>query len=211
MSTYAQELEEIIDRAEQQGWQARDTQSGHKQLFAPDGRGIVVAPGTPSDHRSIDNFVADLKRHGYKPFNNTEELMAQRRVRGVKGVIEAALRENPTKAFGIHELRDIALTKLPGTAPNATDSALSNMVAAGRIERVSMGVYQWKPDLPGLEPVAQAVPAPAAAQELVDDDERELNEVIGELMDVMGRAEKLLRKYHSIIKQVGALRKLLGS
>lgn len=60
------ELKEIIREAERQGWRVGKTKKGHPQFFVPDGENIVTAAGTPSDHRSIDNLVARLRRYGFK-------------------------------------------------------------------------------------------------------------------------------------------------
>lgn len=56
---------EIKKAAERQGWQVRQTKKGHWQFIPPDeDQDIVIAPGTPSDWRSIHNFLADMKRSG---------------------------------------------------------------------------------------------------------------------------------------------------
>jgi len=34
-------------------------------FFAPDGVNKVTAGGTPSDHRGIDNVLAELRRYGF--------------------------------------------------------------------------------------------------------------------------------------------------
>jgi hypothetical protein len=60
------ELKEITREAERQGWRVGATKKGHPQFFAPDGENIVTGSGTPSDHRSIDNLVARLRRYGFK-------------------------------------------------------------------------------------------------------------------------------------------------
>jgi len=60
------ELKEIAREAERQGWRVGKTKKGHPQFFAPDGENIITAAGTPSDHRSIDNLIARLRRYGFK-------------------------------------------------------------------------------------------------------------------------------------------------
>lgn len=47
------------------GWRVEPTKNGHVTFLAPDPAvpPIVVA-GTPSDHRSMKNAKARLKRHG---------------------------------------------------------------------------------------------------------------------------------------------------
>ena len=60
------ELKEITREAEKRGWRIGRTKKGHSQFLAPDGASIVMAAGTPSDRRSIDNLVAGLRRYGFK-------------------------------------------------------------------------------------------------------------------------------------------------
>ena len=35
-------------------------------MFAPDGVGKVLSPGTPSDHHALDNLIGDLRKYGFK-------------------------------------------------------------------------------------------------------------------------------------------------
>jgi predicted RNA binding protein YcfA (HicA-like mRNA interferase family) len=58
------ELAKVIAALEDQGWRVERTRKGHWRCYAPDGVGIVVLAGTPSDHRSFANAVATLRRYG---------------------------------------------------------------------------------------------------------------------------------------------------
>lgn len=58
------EMKALLKAAEEQGWTVRFTGSGHYQWKAPDGQTIIVTPSTPSDHRSMSNTRAQLKRAG---------------------------------------------------------------------------------------------------------------------------------------------------
>ena len=60
------EIRKLVARLQDQGWRVDQLKSGHYRAYAPDGEGTVHIPGTPSDHRSLRNTVAQLKRHGYK-------------------------------------------------------------------------------------------------------------------------------------------------
>lgn len=64
MASAKKELKEIVKAAEQQGWRVKTTKKGHQMFFAPDGVNKVTAAGTPSDHRAIDNLLAELRRYG---------------------------------------------------------------------------------------------------------------------------------------------------
>lgn len=60
-------FKDIMRLATGQGWRVEKTQSSHWKFIPPDAtKKIVVTGSTPSDHRSIKNFLADLKRQGFK-------------------------------------------------------------------------------------------------------------------------------------------------
>lgn len=57
----------VLERSlSEQGWRIAPTSKGHIKLFAPDGKCIVLAGGTPSDHRAFDKLKSDLRRCGYR-------------------------------------------------------------------------------------------------------------------------------------------------
>lgn len=58
--------------AEAQGWTCEKTTGGHHKWTSPDGQ-IVGHSGTPSDWRAIDNFRAELKRKGLRPYMPQKE------------------------------------------------------------------------------------------------------------------------------------------
>lgn len=65
-------LQLAIKCATAEGWTLDRTTRGHPRLTPPDGwdfpEGVRTAPrtapGTPSDHRGLDNFISDLRRCG---------------------------------------------------------------------------------------------------------------------------------------------------
>lgn len=59
----SKEMVQLARRLERQGWAVSRTKRDHYRFVSPDGT-IVYAPGTPSDHRSIHNVIAKLKRTG---------------------------------------------------------------------------------------------------------------------------------------------------
>lgn len=61
----AKDIRKLLKSLEAQGWRVERTKKGHYVAYAPDGVGRVTIPGTPSDHRSMKNTLADLRRHGY--------------------------------------------------------------------------------------------------------------------------------------------------
>jgi hypothetical protein len=65
--SFASDLRKILKNAEAQGWRV-EKRKEYWLFFPPDG---VTPPariaGTPSSQRSLPNFLADLKRKGYRP------------------------------------------------------------------------------------------------------------------------------------------------
>lgn len=59
------DLRDIVQAAEEAGWEVGFTKKNHLQLRSPDGV-TVFGPGTPSDWRAILNFRAKLRREGLK-------------------------------------------------------------------------------------------------------------------------------------------------
>lgn len=66
MASAKKETKEIVREAERQGWRVETTKKGHIRFYAPDGVHVVHAGGTPSDHRSIANLLAQLRRYGFR-------------------------------------------------------------------------------------------------------------------------------------------------
>lgn len=64
--SYDSDLEKIRKKSEQQGWRYKRTEGGHHQFYSPDKETIVTAAGTPGDQRGWLNFLADMKRGGYR-------------------------------------------------------------------------------------------------------------------------------------------------
>lgn len=59
------EVARLLSLAREQRAAVRQTKSGHWQVRVPGGA-IVVTGSTPSDHRAVKNFRAQLRRAGIK-------------------------------------------------------------------------------------------------------------------------------------------------
>ncbi|MDI1290607.1 MAG: type II toxin-antitoxin system HicA family toxin [bacterium] len=58
------DMRKIVKALEEQGFEVRTTSAGH--LFVTrDGRPVATLSGTPSDHRSIANALARLRKAGF--------------------------------------------------------------------------------------------------------------------------------------------------
>jgi hypothetical protein len=63
---YIVNLNELKRAAQEQGWQTGTTRRGHQRWVPPDPKKpIVVGAGTPGDHRSMKNFLAQLRKSGF--------------------------------------------------------------------------------------------------------------------------------------------------
>lgn len=58
----AKEMNQLIKRAGKEGWSAEKTKKGHWRLTHPKAAYHVIAPGTPSDYRSVKNTESELRR-----------------------------------------------------------------------------------------------------------------------------------------------------
>jgi hypothetical protein len=57
------EVQDLIRKLQEQGW--RIEEGKHYKAFPPDTtKPMVVIPKTPSDHRSLKNTIAQLRRSG---------------------------------------------------------------------------------------------------------------------------------------------------
>ena len=54
----------VLDAAEKQGFTVTIKSNGHAEV-RKNGAFVAVAAGTTSDHRSLKNLIAALRRHGF--------------------------------------------------------------------------------------------------------------------------------------------------
>jgi hypothetical protein len=66
VSSTKAEIRALRALAEAQGWRVRRAKTNHWIFLAPDGVGTAWMPSTPSDHRTIRNTKADLRRMGLR-------------------------------------------------------------------------------------------------------------------------------------------------
>lgn len=161
--SYDSDIERVIKEARDQGWRYNLTTQGHHQFLAPDGAGIVHTSGTPGDQRSWNNFMADMKRHGYKHHANgatlgeltgmsggIEHVPPQPGPEGIKVSARALIRDHfskhPVATFKVDELVKIVHAVRPDLIPGTITMALSAMAEKGELVRVKMGWYRLATD-----------------------------------------------------------------
>ena len=59
------DVQRIVKAAKAQGFTVTTTGKGHP-MFHRDGKFVCTGPSTPSDHRSIPNLIAQLRRAGFQ-------------------------------------------------------------------------------------------------------------------------------------------------
>lgn len=58
------QLREVLERAERQGWRVSGGGDRHYKLMAPNGRDIVVTSGSTSDRNAIRALLSRMRRTG---------------------------------------------------------------------------------------------------------------------------------------------------
>ena len=62
----SRDVRQLVAALREQGWRVELTKNGHYRAYPPAGAGSpVFLPGTPSDHRSLANTIALLRRRGF--------------------------------------------------------------------------------------------------------------------------------------------------
>jgi len=60
------DIRRLLRALEDDGYTWRLSSNGHPIVYAPTGERVTTLPGTPSDHRSMKNALAPLKRRGFQ-------------------------------------------------------------------------------------------------------------------------------------------------
>jgi predicted RNA binding protein YcfA (HicA-like mRNA interferase family) len=58
------DLRPLVKQLKKNGYTVAQTRGNHYGVYAPDGKLLQVIAGTTSDHRSMKNLKADLRRKG---------------------------------------------------------------------------------------------------------------------------------------------------
>jgi hypothetical protein len=60
----SREVRQLVSRLEAAGYRVTRGASGHIKVYDPGGAMISSLPSSPSDHRSLKNGIAQLRRKG---------------------------------------------------------------------------------------------------------------------------------------------------
>ncbi len=150
------DMRKLLAHATQQGFRAEQTSGGHWKVLAPNGRDIIVMSGTPSDRRSWDNFLAQMKRAGYdqdweapRPQSAPPTPAVEPEATAIAQAMEAALRESKPDAPAVDEPRPQRKT-VPHDEPSASDVILSLMCRRSAPVTVGECVDELRVRRPGM-------------------------------------------------------------
>jgi hypothetical protein len=147
MSTIQAQIEGVIAHAtKEQGWQLRDTSGKHYQLFGPGGAIVTVGRNSTERH-AFENFMSEMKRKGYKPPDDREELMEKRESKTARGRLLEYFRKNPDAIVTPQDA--IAITGLSSAAIHV---ALTKLWGSEHIKKLGHGQYRYNAALPDAEP-----------------------------------------------------------
>ena len=65
-SSYQKGLKKLKKQAMEQGWREADKKAGW-MLYSPDGVTQVMIHKTASDHRALENLIAEMRGGGFEP------------------------------------------------------------------------------------------------------------------------------------------------
>ena len=225
----ATDLNDVIDRALEQGWRHQRTERGHHQFYAPNGKDIVVTGGTPSDGRAWDNFMADMKRAGF--VNGVHTLgdalsiaVTQQQPKPPNGGAKLSVAQYVIDFLARHpegmDVDDINsyVRSVRPDVKNASAGAqeAANLTLQGKLQRVAIGRYRLapveRPVAASTNPAARRPnPAPLAAgcrtgDAAVDDDLT----VLDNALSALAALEGVVRRNREVLMQFAQLKKLLG-
>lgn len=203
-------IDHVIREALAQGWQHDLTTRGHHQFFAPNGRDIVVTSGTPSDHRSFNNFMAQMKRKGFVMGVDGKRI----KYGAARKEIAAYLRRHEGQEVSRVDLKAYLRSVLPGISEM---TIIKNLRAAQTIEGVTntpIGmIYRritWTSAPVTVKepttkaPEAQMITVPAIHR---DSDERELDEAL----EALAKIERIVKRHKEVAKYLARIAKEMES
>lgn len=208
--------------AEAQGWEHTRTGKDHHRFVSPEGT-IVVTSGTPSDKRSLENFRADMRRAGLRPYmplkednKLSEPKLVVSKVEGdsttpvppvsskpkrqltpkgvLRDIVLNTLRDNDKpEGLTAKELLELIGDKMPSRDPNGINATLSYYYKQGVIDKPGYSRYRVK--------------QPVVAPVVEDDDAKVLDEVIAAL----AKAEGVIRRMQERERRLKELKEALAA
>ena len=152
----------LLRQAVRSGFQKEGTRGGHVRLIAPDGERIVCA-STPSDHRTVANDRALLKRHGLgqRDDKSRRSRMAREASSGVgiSARVLGAMQERPNQQVRVRELRE----QLGLEAPQLSNALQYLARTVPGLVNLTKGIWVYTPDGDTLQPTQPAAPGEGAA------------------------------------------------
>lgn len=187
------DIDQVIRAAISQGWSHDRTTRGHHQFFSPDGSTIVTTSGTPSDRRSFNNFIADMKRGGFV-MNTPPKKRAER------GSAFREMYQYLQRHEGIEvpksELRAFVRSVIPGLSEAAIGYNFQRLSVTPTITNTMIGMV-YRAEAKAEAPVAAPAPTPTISS---DSDERDLDEAL----EALAKIEQVIRRHREVAKFLAA-------
>lgn len=220
MSTFENQVLDVIKHAEAQGWRAARSNSNHHQLYPPQGIGVVTVPQKCGESHTFQNFLAAMKRYGYQPPDDRADLLAKRAEKAERQTarvrIEEYARANPDAVVTPQDLVTIT-----GLGANTVQGAIGKLWSDGILRKLQHGQYQLDPShaLPAPEPVSPevpvALPEPTAPEPpplpLADEGARIVDDLLALVARVEAWAVRVSEREARVTERERKLRDLLHS
>ena len=192
------DIDQVIREALAQGWQHDLTTRGHHQFYSPNGRDIVTASGTPSDHRSFRNFMAQMRRSGFMIDGKRIKYGAARKE------IYAYLQRHEGKEVTRDDLKVYLRSVLPGISEMTIHKNLRTAETLEGVVNTPIGmIYRsitWVAQPTTRAPEATLVTTPTIHR---DSDEQELDEAL----EALAKIERIIRRHKEIARYLARIAK----
>ena len=194
--SYNSDLSKVIKRAEEQGFRHERLTNNHHRFKSPDGRGMAVHGGTPSDnYRGWANFMADMRRIGYKEddmFEETKRSVTTNLGEAIKAAIQQPgtdeesrnsskpqrgtlpdfirdhFRNHPDKSYEVDAILMLVRAKGYDFDEKYVGTTIARLYKQGELVRVSRGLYRWpRKSEPAVVTDVVGVPTPTTRVQLV--------------------------------------------
>lgn len=239
--SYDNDLRQLQQSAERQGWRVNRTTRGHIQFYAPNKHDIITFAGTPGDVRGFTNSLAQMKKAGYVDYNDNKApattnlgslLVAAApkdqviqhspnlKQRTVPSLIIEYLEKHPTRGVPLDEVILAVRVHRPTASEMQIKQETSRLATEDRIRRVGRGVYASKyllvaPTEKEQEETPPPAPTPEPTPVVITPPAPTTDDNDIEELDAalvaLARIESVVRKYKEVSRQFKALKAMLNS
>ncbi len=218
--SYESDMKDVISKAQEQNWRHRLTEKGHHQFLSPNGKDIVVASGTAFDGASWHDFMANMKRAGFRDGLGTLAEVMPKGLSGLRtGQLILDLLGRHPDGLSAPDIIAFVRSNRPTASANSVHQALATLIARGTLERPRLAFYRIPRPEPPKEPssspssvlsVGAAPPQHAAGESSGDPQIDEDLAALDGALAALARIEDVVRRNRDVLHQLARLKKLLG-